>query len=873
MEPSTKYQALLDEKESISRDLDANDDQEDAADQPPPPSLTMEERFLHAARYLREGQGNLDFNKHPKDSNALAAASIVDGIFLNAVDLMASICLMALALFESPAVWPLPITAYCCLEIFFLLCLLVHSIFYYRWRGTKMLKEPHLIIKHLLILEMLIESLVIVSRQETHIRFMRLFRPYFLITNRYSKGMKRVIREMIQSLPPVLDVMILLLMFITIFSVFGYYLFGHNAYLKDQYTGDLRNWYFEDLNSSWVNLFILLTTANFPDMMMPAYKQSQFAALFFVFFLLFGLYFVGNLLLAAVCNNFNKKEKKKFGSLYQRQLRGLRLAFEILDKDNENKMTWETFEGLLTIYRRRRSYEHVVITFHALDVDGNGYLTLKEFSKLFSVLNCSWHSDDSLSQGLLCGFDRYPRSWKVHLERLRKFVSSKYFEYFIDVCIAVNSVFILTEAALKSQRRNRDVIKGYEEAFLVLYSVEAALKITSLGFRRYIKSGFNKFDFAIVVFGIIGTGIEVELAFVTILRPFRLLRLLRLRKSFLHILASMFNLLPKMIRFLSTLICFYYIFAIIGMESFEGLISKCGCVRLGAASSPQCYPELFTNNGTWVRLYGQPNFTCPLSDFPPPLARPTDDFTYCECTDGVGCAVLQCGRYYGSYYDRSTADGLYYMNNFDNLINSYVTLFELMIINNWHVTMQGTVDAVHIFRPHLYADIVRIFFILFYMVTVVVVINVVVAFILGAFESLLPVMKRKYRSSEMNTFQDDPTQTIQEIEKDQYEEKMSGKKLKKTKSFDEYTGEYRFIGRRAITQLDVYLALFEDQITQWEAEEAKSADERKPNAKAWFLTPRIVVDADNRDNNGDMEMEPYQPPPSNPVEEEEEDHV
>ena len=35
--------------------------------------------------------------------------------------------------------------------------------------------------------------------------------------------------------------------------------------------------------------------------------------------------------------------------------------------------------------------------------------------------------------------------------------------------------------------------------------------------------------------------VEVELAFVTILRPFRLLRLLRLRKSFLHILASMFK--------------------------------------------------------------------------------------------------------------------------------------------------------------------------------------------------------------------------------------------------------------------------------------------------------------------------------------------
>ena len=53
------------------------------------------------------------------------------------------------------------------------------------------------------------------------------------------------------------------------------------------------------------------------------------------------------------------------------------------------------------------------------------------------------------------------------------------------------------------------------------------------------------------------------------------------------------------------------------------------------------------------------------------------------------CVVLKCGRYYGSYYDRSSADGLYYLNNFDNLLRSYVTLFELMVVNNWHVTMQG----------------------------------------------------------------------------------------------------------------------------------------------------------------------------------------
>ena len=59
------------------------------------------------------------------------------------------------------------------------------------------------------------------------------------------------------------------------------------------------------------------------------------------------------------------------------------------------------------------------------------------------------------------------------------------------------------------------------------------------------------------------------------------------------------------------------------------------------------------------------------------------------CDSVPDCSVVKCGRYYGSYFDRSTADGLYHLNNFDNLPSSYVTLFALMVVNNWHVIMQG----------------------------------------------------------------------------------------------------------------------------------------------------------------------------------------
>lgn len=62
--------------------------------------------------------------------------------------------------------------------------------------------------------------------------------------------------------------------------------------------------YFDTLGNALLQLFILLTTANFPDIMMPAYRGSGFSALFFVVFLMVGLYFLLNLVLAVVYNAF-----------------------------------------------------------------------------------------------------------------------------------------------------------------------------------------------------------------------------------------------------------------------------------------------------------------------------------------------------------------------------------------------------------------------------------------------------------------------------------------------------------------------------------------------------------------------------------------
>ena len=50
-----------------------------------------------------------------------------------------------------------------------------------------------------------------------------------------------------------------------------------------------------------------MTTANFPDIMLPAYAENYWVMLFFVSYLIFGLYLLMNFLLANVFNKFRDR--------------------------------------------------------------------------------------------------------------------------------------------------------------------------------------------------------------------------------------------------------------------------------------------------------------------------------------------------------------------------------------------------------------------------------------------------------------------------------------------------------------------------------------------------------------------------------------
>uniref|UniRef100_A0A1X7V9T9 Ion transport domain-containing protein n=1 Tax=Amphimedon queenslandica TaxID=400682 RepID=A0A1X7V9T9_AMPQE len=100
-----------------------------------------------------------------------------------------------------------------------------------------------------------------------------------------------------------------------------------------------------------------------------------------------------------------------------------------------------------------------------------------------------------------------------------------------------------------------------------------------------------------------------------------------------------------------------------------------------------------------------------------------------------GCcknAEFGVGEYYENNGSRPDDAHLYWLNNFTTLYSSYVTLYEEMVVNNWFIQMEGFVSTT--------GKAARLYFILFWMVTTLVV-NIAIVYIVDAFVNALKASK------------------------------------------------------------------------------------------------------------------------------------
>merc|ERR1719233_1912876 len=127
-------------------------------------------------------------------------------------------------------------------------------------------------------------------------RATRLFRPYFLIWK--LRDLRKMIVAIAKSVPLILTVALLIALYIILFAFAAFEIFQSD------------NPNFESIFISMRSLFVLITTANFPDVMMPSYHHAGYSAFFFITFIIFGLYFLMALILAVVYHHFHNSSEK-----------------------------------------------------------------------------------------------------------------------------------------------------------------------------------------------------------------------------------------------------------------------------------------------------------------------------------------------------------------------------------------------------------------------------------------------------------------------------------------------------------------------------------------------------------------------------------
>lgn len=156
-----------------------------------------------------------------------------------------------------------------------------------------------------------------------------------------------------------------------------------------------------------------------------------------------------------------------------------------------------------------------------------------------------------------------------------------------------------------------------------------------------------------------------------VLRVLRFVKIFHSLDRFKTILNTIRHILPSMLTYAGVLFVFAYFFAIIGMEAFKGRIRFYG---YDESSLP--YEKLFCGN---------PN--------------------------------LENSEFYRQQYCA---------NNFNNILRSFVTLSELLVVNQWHILAEG-------FELATGSKYTRIFFITFHLLSVIIILNIFTAFVLEVF--------------------------------------------------------------------------------------------------------------------------------------------
>ncbi|KAL8589847.1 hypothetical protein ACOMHN_020850 [Nucella lapillus] len=460
-----------------------------------------------------------------------------------------------------------------------------------------------------------------VAPDSNPVRWSRPLRPLFIINFSDGKQIRRAFRNIRRTVPDIMNVLVLFFLCLFLFGLMGLKLFYKRGYLNYP-NGDS---YFKNYFDAVWDLYVLVTTANNPDVMMPAYDYDNWFVLYFGVYLVVNLYIFMSIVLASIYYNYKNNLKNEIKTAVYSKRRKMAEAFDLIKVYHDGKamVTRNRWFQLMAVVTPSKSTAQADLLMQILDINGDRFIYKPEFMNLADLLHVELTEVNDRQTFLEKRMPHIYNSATSHYVKL--IVRHKFFRYSFDLLIFVNAFFI-----------GFDVDEA-DWFFLAMFTVEIMLKLYVYGPQQFTVRLWNIFDFFVIGAAVIATIVEAimgdrseEFSALDILLVLRVLRLFKLFGSinrFKIVIQTLVNIGPSIATYGGVILVFFYFFAIIGMEVFQNKISYHG------------YDEN------------------------------TTDLESLWC----GNAALQNSTFYRLHYCS---------NNFNNIIKSFVVLLELTVVNH-----------------------------------------------------------------------------------------------------------------------------------------------------------------------------------------------
>uniref|UniRef100_A0A3Q3NFN6 Voltage-dependent L-type calcium channel subunit alpha n=1 Tax=Mastacembelus armatus TaxID=205130 RepID=A0A3Q3NFN6_9TELE len=439
------------------------------------------------------------------------------------------------------------------------------------------------------------------------LRAFRVLRPLRLVSG--VPSLQVVLNSIIKAMVPLLHIALLVLFVIIIYAIIGLELFigkmhatcympgtdgiaeeepapcaisGHGRQCPINGTECREGWQgpnngitnFDNFLFAMLTVFQCITMEGWTDVLywMNDAMGFELPWVYFVSLVIFGSFFVLNLVLGVLSGEFSKEREKAkargdFQKLREKQqleedLKGYLdwiTQAEDIDPDNEDEADEESKRNRVTLADLTGKKKGMFGWF-SQSSDTHG----KSFVLLHTKLVCSYCS-------------RRWRRWNRFCRRkCRLAVKSVPFYWLVIILVFLNTLTISSEHYNQPLwlTQVQDVAN---KVLLALFTCEMLVKMYSLGLQAYFVSLFNRFDCFVVCGGITETIlVELEIMSPLGISVFRCVRLLRIFKvtrhwqSLSNLVASLLNSMKSIASLLLLLFLFIIIFSLLGMQVFGG---------------------------------------------------------------------------------------------------------------------------------------------------------------------------------------------------------------------------------------------------------------------------------------------------------------